>query len=230
MERVKLQVNLQESERKSETTKCTVCGKQFPKEESRKIFSTKRKNFTTVCSEECEKTIKHENAKKAIETTLPKKYWSLESDNKKIVVTGMDESLFLSGNSGAGKTVAMATIYKEHIRAGRKAKWIDFTEFIMQLQSTFRKEDEDAYQFMKSIAGFEGLLCIDDLGAEKMTDFVRQSIYFLINHREQNELQTVITSNFSLEQIDTQIDSRVSSRIAGMCRVWYFNGKDRRLK
>ena len=74
------------------------------------------------------------------------------------------------------------------------------------------------------------ILFLDDLGAEKLTDFVRQITYFILNEREQNELTTVITSNFSLKQLDEQIDQRISSRIAGMCEILKFTGDDRRIK
>jgi len=43
-------------------------------------------------------------------------------------------------------------------------------------------------------------------------------------------LHTLVTSNFSLQQIDDQIDTRVSSRIGGMCKIVKLTGKDRRLE
>jgi len=43
-------------------------------------------------------------------------------------------------------------------------------------------------------------------------------------------LPTIITSNFGLNEIDEMIDSRISSRISGMCEVLQIKGKDRRLK
>ena len=81
----------------------------------------------------------------------------------------------------------------------------------------------------ENIATYPGTLCIDDIGAEKMTAFVQQITYYIINYREQEMLHTLITSNFSLQQIDEQIDTRVSSRIAGMCKVVKIQGHDRRL-
>jgi len=51
----------------------------------------------------------------------------------------------------------------------------------------------------------------------------------IINYREQNKLQTIITSNFTLDEIDKYIDRRISSRIAGMCEIIRMSG-DKRLK
>jgi len=73
------------------------------------------------------------------------------------------------------------------------------------------------------------VLFLDDLGAEKMTDFVRQSLYAIINYREQHELPTIITSNYNLSNISGKIDDRIASRIAGMCEVIEIKGNDRRL-
>ena len=100
----------------------------------------------------------------------------------------------------------------------------------MELQSSFKKDDKNPFEIAEEIAKFSGVLVIDDLGAEKMTDFVKQIIYFIINEREQRCLTTIITSNFSLAQLDEHIDSRISSRIAGMCKVIQLSGRDRRLK
>jgi DNA replication protein DnaC len=79
------------------------------------------------------------------------------------------------------------------------------------------------------IKKYKQLIVLDDFGAEKMTDFVRQVSYLIINYREQNKLQTIITSNFTLDEIDMYIDRRISSRIAGMCEVVRMSG-DKRLK
>jgi len=131
-----------------------------------------------------------------------------------------------------GKTVLMAGIVKEILKNREKeVKWISYSGFIMELQSLFRKDDEiTPFERAEEIASFPGALAIDDIGAEKITAFVQQITYYIINHREQEMLHTLITSNFSLQQIDDQIDTRVSSRIGGMCQIVRLTGKDRRLQ
>jgi DNA replication protein DnaC len=93
----------------------------------------------------------------------------------------------------------------------------------------FRKDNESPYDYASEIARFRGILMIDDLGAEKLSDFVRQVTYYIINEREQRMLKTIITTNFTLEQICDQIDPRISSRLVGMCEVVKLSGKDKRL-
>ena len=61
------------------------------------------------------------------------------------------------------------------------------------------------------------MLILDDLGAEKVTEYVRQSLYTLINKRYLDNLPTFFTSNLSLDEIAARLDDRISSRIFEMC-------------
>lgn len=101
----------------------------------------------------------------------------------------------------------------------------------MDVQDSFRSKDylDSPYQKLESIAKVPYLV-LDDLGAEKATEYVRQATYFIINHREMNLLPTFITTNFSMDHLDENIDPRISSRICGMCEIMRFEGKDRRIK
>lgn len=141
--------------------------------------------------------------------------------------------MFITGTAGVGKTVLMAGIVKEILKdREKKVEWISYPGFIMELQSLFRKKDDEVTPFdmAEGIASSPGTLAIDDIGAEKMTAFVQQITYYIINYREQEMLHTLITSNFSLQQIDEQIDTRISSRIGGMCKIVKLAGRDRRLE
>lgn len=113
----------------------------------------------------------------------------------------------------------------------RTWRFISFPSFIMEIQDAWRREEteETALALLKRAARAPRLI-IDDLGAEKLTDYVRQATYFLINEREQWDRTTYITSNFPLKELDRQLDARISSRIAGMCDVKHFRGEDLRLR
>ena len=178
----------------------------------------------------CDECHQDQRAKRIIEREIPLKYIDIESDHSRTFPGLKDRNIFLTGKSGTGKTVFACSLAKTHVGDGRSLKFISFPAFIMELQSSFKKDDKNPFEIAEEIAKFSGVLVIDDLGAEKMTDFVKQIIYFIINEREQRCLTTIITSNFSLAQLDEHIDSRISSRIAGMCKVIQLSGRDRRLK
>jgi DNA replication protein DnaC len=196
------------------------------------------------CSQQCLDVAidkqKQENAKRDAERmeqlilrVIPKKYHTIESDKKDLIRMCLNKSVFITGDAGTGKTVLMATIAKMTMRAkpheSYPVKWISYPAFIMTLQSMFKGGDMSPFDFAEDVALFNGLLCIDDIGAEKLTDYVRQTTYYIINEREQRMLPIIMTSNFSLSQIDEMVDPRISSRIAGICETIKLTGKDRRL-
>ena len=110
-------------------------------------------------------------------------------------------------------------------------RFISFPALVMELQDAWRREEteETALALLKRAARIPRLI-IDDLGAEKLTDYVRQATYYLINEREQWDRITYITSNYPLKELDRQLDCRISSRIAGMCDIKALKGEDLRLR
>jgi len=208
---------------------CVICGKGFEFEDiPKERWVNPRKYF---CSDKCKTIYKDKEYRKRL-TIIPIKFRDIECDKPGIVKQGIEQSMFITGTAGVGKTVLMAGIIKGILRDKEKgAEWISYPGFIMELQSLFRKDDDiTPFERAEEIASFPGTLAIDDIGAEKITAFVQQITYYIINYREQEMLHTLITSNFSLQQIDEQIDTRISSRIGGMCKIVKLTGKDRRLE
>ncbi len=245
-----LSKNMPDSNEKFKKINCIVCKKEFdvPIWPFAEKISHTCKQICDECTEidrkkrekeEFEKRIimQRKNAEQYILREIPKKYQEIKSDRQDIINKYTNQSLFITGGAGVGKTVLMATMAKILIRELKELKWISYPAFIMELQSMFRKEpmrteygQRTPFDEADSLAHFEGWICIDDLGAEKLTDYVRQITYFIVNEREQRMLPLIITSNFSLAQIDEMIDSRISSRIAGICETIRLMGKDRRIK
>ena len=60
-----------------------------------------------------------------------------------------------------------------------------------------------------------GLLCLDDLGAEKRSEWTDQELYYLIDSRYRKGLKTIITSNNDITGLSE--DSRLSDRIREIC-------------
>lgn len=165
-----------------------------------------------------------------IRKTIPPKFRDLETDKE--IKPCMDKNLFIYRGSGTGKTVFVCTVAKEYIKKGERVRFYSYPKLLMELQNLYFKGNTEltAVDLAKDIADFNGVIILDDLGSEKITDFTRQLTYYIINEREQWLMPLIMTSNFSLDEIDKKIDSRISSSIAGMCEIIKLKGKDRRLK
>lgn len=137
--------------------------------------------------------------------------------------------LYLHGTTGIGKTHLAVGIYREQTR--ESAHGVEFwrvPELLLHLRSQIGRDvsEEEAIDPLLRAR----VLILDDLGAEKITDWVRQAFYVVVSRRELDELPTVFTSNLSLGEIEARIgDERITSRIAGAARIVRVDGQDQRV-
>ena len=202
--------------------KCLICQDKIDTDQ---IF------METICSMECynKMRVREQEAYYAEHIKIiPPKYRDIDFEDKEMVKKLLKQSIFITGQVGTGKTTLMAALIKKYIWQKIPVQWINFPAFIMKLQNMFKDDTERPYEYAEDIATSETILAIDDLGAEKLTEFVRQIMYYIINEREQRQLPLIITSNFDLKKIDEMIDSRISSRIMGVCKIIKLSGKDKR--
>ncbi len=196
---------------------CNQCGGEYEPQEY-------GDNYCSACHVELSKVSMWRSYRRAVCSLPPKFRLIADSCGAKTRAKNMiDGSYYLTGQPGAGKTVLATMIAKQNWRRGRGARFISYPRLIFGIQTDYENNVHRIDEVMK----FKDLLILDDFGAEKMTDFVRQTSYLIIDYREQYKLQTIITSNFSLNEIDTHIDRRISSRICGMCEVINMEGDKR---
>lgn len=147
------------------------------------------------------------------------------------------DSIFLSGPCGSGKSHFAYSLFAVWLEAHRKdvgefsleARFLPAVEFFHELRSTFGDHTEASEDQVMNQYGRDDLLLIDDVGAEKVSDWSRQMFYLLVDRRYRNCQQTIITSNLSLKQLSTAIDDRIASRIAEMGPVIELDGEDWRV-
>lgn len=121
--------------------------------------------------------------------------------------------VFLTGKPGCGKThLACATI-RRWVESGRRdARFTVVGEFLAEMKQGFK--DGTAGHTMRLVQGAK-LLVLDDLGSEMATDWVRDTMYMLINYRLNHLKPTVVTSNLRLGEIADTYHARLASRFAG---------------
>lgn len=135
-------------------------------------------------------------------------------------------SYFITGDVGTGKTYLACQVIARRLLTLKRALFISAPEMIVRVQS-LPVEEKDRYQ--QSVARFPGLLVLDDVAAEKLTDYVKQVYYMILNRRSMDEADTIITTNLGLDEMDAIVGKRQVSRIVEQYRIIALKGPDRRL-
>lgn len=72
----------------------------------------------------------------------------------------------------------------------------------------------------------DAIVILDDIGAEKPSEWVQEQLYALIDLRYRMQRSTFFTTNCTLKQLESQIGSRIVSRIFEMCEGVKVSGTD----
>ena len=143
------------------------------------------------------------------------------------------KSLWLFGEVGTGKTSLAMLISKAALEAGRSVAIYSMPRLLADIRSTFDDRSDTSYSELFDRLTSVDLLHIDDVGAEKTSDWVLEQLYAIINERWQEERSIVITTNLmDTDELKAQIGPRTVSRLEDMCGregVIPVMGNDRRV-
>lgn len=135
-------------------------------------------------------------------------------------------SLLILGPVGTGKTFEAFGAVRDLSTSGAAVSWQFVTA--ADLYATLRpRAGSDSEKVFRGFADSR-LLVIDDLGAAKSSEWVEEINYRLVNHRYENELPTIITSNLTTKDLAPGLGDRVTSRLAEMTTRVVLAGSDRR--
>lgn len=146
-----------------------------------------------------------------------------------LFVSGIHQGIFLHGPVGTGKTRLACSILND-VWATKTARvrFIRVPELLVRLQPSHSTESESD-GLIAELADVP-VLALDDVGANSGTDFSRRMLQVLIDARSDRANRTIWTSNLDTEELAEFLgDVRVSSRIAGSCRIVELGGPDQRL-
>ena len=147
------------------------------------------------------------------------------------------DSLVMYGKVGRGKTHMAIGLLREWIKRGgitghkyKPAKFIYFPQFLDDMRELFgdSTSTQKAQQYETELARYD-LLVVDDLGAERTSDWVIERINVLLDRRLREGKQTMVTTNLlTLGEVGTRYGARTASRLGGY-RWHECTGKDYRL-
>lgn len=141
---------------------------------------------------------------------------------------------FITGQPGIGKThLAVAYLREDLLAHGEEhCRFLRTVDLLKSIRDSFDDRSGDSEKRLLDYYGARvPFLVLDDLGAEKVSDFVLQTLYDLLDRRYGECLDTMITSNLTLEELAVHYlghGDRLASRIAGMGPTLILRGKDRR--
>ncbi len=123
--------------------------------------------------------------------------------------------LTLLGGYGVGKTHLAAAIANEALARGEHVLFAVVPDVLDHLRATFGPQSTVAYDERFELVRGVPLLILDDLGTESATPWAREKLYQLLNHRYNERLATVLTTNLKPEALDPRIYSRLCDPACG---------------
>ncbi|MBA2521790.1 MAG: ATP-binding protein [Solirubrobacterales bacterium] len=128
--------------------------------------------------------------------------------------------IWLHGNAGTGKTSLAMLISKTAIEAGRSVAIYSLPRLLARIRRTYDSDagEEGYLSFFDRLTSVD-LLHLDDLGAEKRTDWVLEQLYAIVDRRYEEQRSIVVTTNMETPELKEQIGERTVSRLLQMCDI-----------
>lgn len=124
--------------------------------------------------------------------------------------------ILFHGTVGTGKTYFSACIANALLERRVTATITSFPRLLNLLQGT-----QDKQKLLDSLSRYK-LLIIDDLGVERGSAFGLEQIYNIIDARSNSELQVIVTTNLTLEELENPASmqyKQIYDRVLGMCPI-----------
>ncbi len=156
---------------------------------------------------------------------------------KESIIQNVSEgkNLYIWGKAtGCGKTSWACKIMGHYFRKiafdtglENEGLFIYLPTFLEDLRNSYSNPDEDIAEVLEMLKKCK-LLIIDDIGAEKVTEWVRERLVSIINVRVSGGLSTIYTSNLSPNELLAEFEDRIASRVLSGTKTIEIVGWDRR--
>ena len=142
------------------------------------------------------------------------------------------DNLLFYGRAGTGKTFLINCIANELINKSHTVLYLTAVSFFDLLSKiTFNQKESSAFgQITKHELLQCDVLIIDDLGSEMANSFTNSALFDCLNYRLIHHKSTIISTNFSLSDLNEVYTDRTFSRILGNYNTFKIFGDDIRIK
>jgi DNA replication protein DnaC len=146
---------------------------------------------------------------------------------------GNEKGLLFMGGCGVGKTHLAVAILLEIIDQEKPGKLVfrNFQDLIQEIHASFDTDQTPRKSELLRPLIEADLLVLDELGSQKPTSFVQDTLYYLINSRYNEDRITIFTTNYldqhsSEESLENRIGKRLRSRLHEMTEPITLKGDD----
>lgn len=137
--------------------------------------------------------------------------------------------LFITGGSGLGKTFLCSAICHALSENGIVSLYTTYADLLANIKAGFDASQSAGQTSLIDAARRVPVLILDDLGAEYATDFATSCLFDIVNHRRNERLPMVISSNLTLSETGARYDERIRSRLGEVCQLVPLFGTDIRV-
>lgn len=145
----------------------------------------------------------------------------------------VDCGLLLTGPCGVGKTHLAAALIRGLVERGVPCLFYEFGALLKQVLESYNPLSRASETKVLAPVFDAEVLVLDELGASKPTDWVRDRMMHIINTRYNNRKLAIFTTNYldvsrhpAEETLEDRIGARMRSRLYEMCRTVTVEGED----
>jgi DNA replication protein DnaC len=142
----------------------------------------------------------------------------------------VDRGLLFMGPAGVGKTHLAVSIIRALIEKGFAGLFYEFGSLLKQIQDSYNPVSKSSEMKVLAPVYEADVLILDELGASVPTDWVRDTMYQIINKRYNDNKLTIFTTNYldKGNELEERITYRLRSRLYEMCTNVVIDGEDYR--
>lgn len=147
----------------------------------------------------------------------------------------VDRGLLFMGTVGVGKTHLAVSILKGLTELGFTCLFYEFGSLLKKIQDSYNPNTHASELGVLAPVLSADVLVLDELGASKPTDWVLDTMAYIINTRYNDKKVTIFTTNYlderqeeSKETLQDRIGIRLRSRLYEMCKTVLISGEDYR--